>query len=54
MFHDLFISFFKVTLCRRYKLDKFALFDFVLPGDTSDFQNSSYKVGCKINQKLES
>ena len=35
-----FISFSKITLRRGYKFDKFALTS-VLPGDTSDFWNSS-------------
>ena len=42
------MSFSKITLGWGYKFDKFALFDFVLPGDTSDSRNSgnSSQVCC--------
>ena len=36
----------KITLPSRYKYNKFALFDFCLPGDTSDSRNPSLMLKC--------
>ena len=36
----------KITLPARYKYNKFGLFDFCLPGDTSDSRNPSLMLKC--------